>query len=236
MTPTPTPTPQVLASVVTDDLRLLPQRAADLIDRVGWTQETERDAAGRVCLTDGLRFCDSQPGDWLIAREVFRQRDRAENWNDAPGRTKDEVQVYLRSVEIAAAELAKTFGPQWESIVALIRTAATLTPQQGNELYVAAGYAAYYAAGYAARVPAGYAAGYAARVAARVPAGYAAGYAARDAARVPAWYAAGYAARALVVRDLIGQHGFTQEHYDLLVSPWVSVMGPAHPDDKPVTA
>ena len=30
---------------------------------------------------------------------------------------------------------------------------------------------------------------------------------------------------ALVVRDLIGQHGFTQEHYDTLVAPWESVMG-----------
>ena len=30
---------------------------------------------------------------------------------------------------------------------------------------------------------------------------------------------------ALVVRDLIGQHGFTQTHYDTLVAPWESVMG-----------
>jgi hypothetical protein len=27
------------------------------------------------------------------------------------------------------------------------------------------------------------------------------------------------------VRDLIGQHGFTQAHYDTLMAPWVSVMG-----------
>ena len=33
------------------------------------------------------------------------------------------------------------------------------------------------------------------------------------------------AARALVVRDLIGQHGFTQAHYDTLVGPWESLMG-----------
>ena len=43
--------------------------------------------------------------------------------------------------------------------------------------------------------------------------------------------AAGAAAGALVVRDLIGQHGFTQEHYDLLTAPWATVIGRVHPDD-----
>lgn len=42
------------------------------------------------------------------------------------------------------------------------------------------------------------------------------------------------AAWALVTRDLIGQHGYTQAHYDTLVAPWASVIGAVHPDDKPV--
>jgi hypothetical protein len=37
-------------SAVTDDLRMLPQRAADWIDTHGWVQGTERNAAGAVCL------------------------------------------------------------------------------------------------------------------------------------------------------------------------------------------
>ena len=57
----------------------------------------------------------------------------------------------------------------------------------------------------------------------------------RDAAETAAWLAAWAtawdAAVALVVRDLIGQHGFTQEHYDTLVAPWAEVVGKAHPDD-----
>jgi hypothetical protein len=206
-------------SAVTDDLRMLPQRAADWIDTHGWVQGTERNAAGAVCLTGALRFCDLRPGDWLVAREVFRQRRHAEDWNDAKGRTKTEVQDYLRSVEIDDAELAKTFGPQWESIVALVRTAATITLQRGNELDAA----------WAAARDAAWAA---ARAAARD----ATWDAARDAARDAAWDAAGDAAWALGVRDLIGQHGFTQAHYDLLTAPWVKVMGPVHPDDKPVSA
>lgn len=55
----------------------------------------------------------------------------------------------------------------------------------------------------------------------------AARYAARYAARDAAWDAAG----ALVIRDLIGQHGFTQAHYDLLTVPWRRTIGPIHPDD-----
>ena len=39
-------------------------------------------------------------------------------------------------------------------------------------------------------------------------------------------------ALALFVRDLIGQHSFLQQHYDMLIGPWVSVAGSAHPDDS----
>ena len=54
--------------------------------------------------------------------------------------------------------------------------------------------------------------------------------AAWDAARDAAWDAAW----ALAVRDLIGQHGFTQAHYDTLAGPWRTVTGPVHPDDAEV--
>ena len=49
-----------------------------------------------------------------------------------------------------------------------------------------------------------------------------------------AWDATGDATRALVVRDLIGTHGFTQDHYDTLTRPWRTVIGPVHPDDAPL--
>ena len=48
-------------------------------------------------------------------------------------------------------------------------------------------------------------------------------------------YAIWDAALALLVRDLIGPHGFTQEHYNTLVAPWAEVVGKAHPDDEDVT-
>ena len=172
------------------DLCHLPARAADLIERVGWTQGTERDGKGRVCLTGALRYCDPQPGDWLLAREVFRAKYQAEGWNDADGRTCDEVIELLRSTEITVVELAQTFGPSWETVVNLVHQAATLTAEQLDGLA-------------------------------------AAGAAARAAAGAAAWAAAWAAA----TRDLIDQHGFTQEHYDLLSRPWRTVVGPLHPDD-----
>jgi len=216
------------------DLRHLPARAADLIDRVGWTQGTERDGKGRVCLTGALRYCNPQPGDWLLAREVFRAKGRAEGWNDARERTCNDVVELLRSTEIADAELAQTFGPSWETVVNLVHTAATITPQQVLDLAAAWG---------AARDAALAAARDAARAAAWDAARAAAWGAARDAAwgaaRAAAWGAALAAARdaawaaagAAVTRDLIGQHGYTQDHYDTLTRPWREAVGRLHPDD-----
>ncbi len=229
-------------SAATNDLRLLPAHAADLIDRVGWTQGTERDDAGRVCLTGALRYCDPQPGDWLIAREIFRAKGRAEGWNDASERTCNEVVELLRSTEITDAELAQTFGPSWETVVNLVHTAATITPLQVLDLtaardaargaaWDAAWDAAWGAAWAAARDAARAAARDAARAAARDAARAAARDAAWDAAWGAAWDAAWDAAWGAVTRDLIGQHGYTQEHYDTLTRPWREAVGRLHPDD-----
>jgi len=235
---------------ITTDLRHLPAHAAALIERVGWTQGTERDETGRVCLTGALKYCDPQPGDWLIAREVFRTKGRAEGWNDAKGRTRREVLDLLLSTEITDVELALTFGPSWETVVALVRTAATITTQQVLDLGAAWGAAwgaARGAARDAARGAAWGAAWGAARGAARDAARDAAWDAARDAARGAAWDAARDAAWGAargaargaawdaawgaVTRDLIGQHGYTQAHYDELTRPWREAVGRLHPDD-----
>ncbi|MDF3280450.1 hypothetical protein [Gordonia sp. N1V] len=233
-----------------DNLNLLPHLAADYIREHGWTQGTEQDADGHVCLTGALRLCSPVPGDGYIAREVFRRRHRAEVWNDEHGRTSDEVITYLAESEITDAELAETFGPQWHEIVAQVRAISGATPRQITDLAAAggaAGAAAWDAAWDAARAAAWgaardaawdaawdaarAAAWGAARDAARAAAWAAARDAAWGAARDAAWGAARDAAWALVTRDLIGTNGYTQEHYDLLTEPWRQVMGPLHADD-----
>ena len=102
------------------------------------------------------------------------------------------------------------FGPQGREVAALIERAGRLTDDEARRLA-----AAWDAAWDAARAAAWDAAWDAARAAARD--------AARAAARDAAW--------GLVVRDLIGTHGFTQEHYDTLTRPWREIVGPLHPDD-----
>ena len=111
-------------------------------------------------------------------------------------------------------EVAERYGPQTAQIEALLDRVLNLTDKEAQELQAA----------WAADRNA------AARVAV-----WDAAWDAWDAARPAAWYAAWDAwvvrdaiwdaMQALLVRDLIDQHGFTQEHYDMLVAPWESVMG-----------
>lgn len=193
----------------TDILRL----GAGNIREHGWVQGTLKDKAGRVCLTGSLRpFCT--PGDWRLLQAVLEHRERAEEWNDLPERTEAEVVEFLETAEITDADLAETFGPQWKEVRALVRRASALSADEEAQLSASWDTA-----------------GRTARRAARDAAWSAAG----DASWRAYWYAARGAAvgatRALIVRDLIGQHGFTQEHYDTLTAPWAQVIGKVHPDD-----
>ena len=93
--------------------------------------------------------------------------------------------------------VSECFGPNGVEVLRVIRRAEQLTKDEVEQLN-----AAWDAAGAAARDAAWYAAWYAAR------------------------YAARYAATAVAARPLIGQHGFTQQHFDTLVGPWLKVVGP----------
>ena len=209
--------------------------AADYITEHGWTQGTFTASDGAVCLHGAIKSCTPVDGDTGIIRAVMRYKGFTEEWNDAGIRSADDVLAALRATVVTDEDLAETFGPQWAAIVALIRRAAALTEREAQDL-VATRDAAWDAAWVATWV--------AARDAARDAARVAAWDAARDAARVAAWDAAmdtawdaawdatRGATRALLVRDLIGQHGFKQHHYNTLVAPWVKVAGPVHPDDQ----
>ena len=123
------------------------------------------------------------------------------------------------------------FGPQWLQIVAFVRRCAVLS---GDEVVQST------AAGHDGLDPVWESALNAARKVARdVDGRLAATEAARDAAWQATWGATGTAREAtrdavvaLSTRDLIGQHGYTQEHYDELTESWATVIGPVHPDDE----
>ncbi len=211
-----------------------------------WVQGQWDDDDG-MCLHGAIRRCSPQPGDAFIIEQVAAAQGWGTDWNDADDTNWHMIRQRLARVEVTDADLADTFGPHWEHIVAMVRRAAVLTADEIRQLdtaWAAASTAAGIAASTAARIAAWDAAGIAAggaaciaaSTAARIAAWDAAGIAAGGAVRVAAFDAAWDAARALAMRDLIGQYGFTQEHYELLTGPWRTVIGPVHPDDAPLEA
>ena len=210
---------------------------ADLVAILGdngehWVQGSWG-AGVSACLHGAIRRCQPIPGDAHLIEQVARRQGWGTGWNDASSTSWPMVRERLARIEVTDADLADTFGPQWAAIVALVRRSAVLTADEVQRLD-AAGVAAWDAAWAAAGVAAWDAAWAAARDAAWDAAWAAARDAAWVAARAAAWAAAVDAARALAVRDLIGEHGFTQAHYDTLTGPWRTVIGPVHPDDAEV--
>jgi len=163
------------------------------LDEVGWIQGEWSGAGGSMCAHQAIRECCPAAGDAYLIEAVVARRGRGTDWNDSDETSYEDVVRSFQSETVWTVtdqDLEETFGPQWESIVALVRRAAVLTQDEAERLA-----------------------------------------AALDAARTAARNAAGNAARALVIRDLIGTHGFTQSHYATLVAPWQQVVGKVHPDD-----
>jgi hypothetical protein len=197
---------------------------ADLVAILGdngqhWVQRSWGDS-GSACLHGAIRRCQPIPGDAYLIEQVACRQGWGTEWNDHTSTTWPMVRERLARIEVTDADLADTFGPQWEHIVALVRRSAVLTADEAHRLGVA-----WDAAGDAARA--------AARAARAAWAAWAAAGAAAWSARAAAWSTAD-AAWALAVRDLIGQHGFMQAHYNTLTGPWRTVIGPVHPDDAEV--
>ena len=177
-----------------------------------------------MCLHGAIRRCQPIPGDAFLIEQVASLKGWGTDWNDNGGTSWSDIRARLAHVEVSDEDLAETFGPQWEHVVALVRRAAVLTEDEAKALAAArVDWNAWDAARDASWG--------AIRDAARDASWNASWNAVRGAVRGAARDAAWGAALTLVVRDLIGQHGFTQEHYDALTGPWRTVIGPIHPDD-----
>ena len=160
-----------------------------------------------------MRLCRVEQVEDIIITDAYKRQSVA--W-----RVVEEVDPSIR------------FGPQGPHVAALIARAREITGDE-VEKFNAARESARESAWVAASKAAGVAGG---RESAWIAASESAWVAASESARVTAsdaaWGAVWDAARALVVRDLIGQHGFTQAHYDTLTLPWRTTIGPIHPDDR----
>ena len=124
----------------------------------------------------------------------------------------------LRVLREVDAHLA--LGPQGVEVATLIERVRRMSPREMDAVRLAVTLAAWDAAGAAGR--------YAAILAARLAAWDAAWDGVWDGVPYGVWYAAG----ALVVRDLIGQHGFTRAHYDALTISLRKAGITVHPDDE----
>lgn len=150
----------------------------------------------RMCLHQGIRVCLPRSGDPYLVELVAVRQGWGPDFNDEEATEFPQVVEAVRAHrEITEVELAATFGPSWRLVRVVVDQAATLTADQADRLS-------------ADRLSAAYSSAGAARAAARLSA---------------AGAAAANAALAVAVRDLIGQHGFTQADYDVLTGPWGAV-------------
>ena len=206
--------------MITQELNARIAAAHQYLGERGWTQEGERDDAGRVCLSGAIVYCAPQNGDEHLIRAVLGHQGYDEDWNDDPQRTEDEVRDFLANFEITETDLETTFGPHWVEVVQLARQAATLTPHQVQQIarHATLDAARHAALGAALNAALGANRNWdAAEDAAWDAAEDAAGDPDLDATRYDAKDAAGYAGLATVTQDLI-----SPEHHRALMGPWRS--------------
>lgn len=79
--------------------------AADLIERDGWCQGHAMNDAGEMCLMQALVFTASGMCEFHKLRRILGHAidEPIVEWNDRPGRTKEEVITALRE----AAKMAR---------------------------------------------------------------------------------------------------------------------------------
>lgn len=99
-TPTPTKTQTLI------------DRAIELLGERGWCQNMSRDRFGRMCLVGSLLIAAKEMGEHDgFAFDALRPIKIHEwtNWNDRPGRTKDQVVEKLRELRTGTMERSSEF-------------------------------------------------------------------------------------------------------------------------------
>jgi hypothetical protein len=92
--------------LILDEIGTALIKAADYIEKYGWCQHSHS-KAGTVCLWGAI--CEANGGDGRLCDDAYDKVETflqnpigAINWNDAPGRTKDEVIALLRKAAVMA--------------------------------------------------------------------------------------------------------------------------------------
>jgi plasmid maintenance system antidote protein VapI len=203
---------------MTTIIHIDPEAPLHVLDEHGWTQGSY-DADAGVCLHGAIRLCQPIPGDAQIIERVAHRQGWGTGWNDSDDTTEQMVRDRLAlGIDITDEDLADTFGPQWRAVIHIVRRAAVMTDDEAQRLSVAWS-ATESVAWSVARSAAWSVARSVARSVAWSVAWSVAGYS--------AGYSAGHSAGYVVTYDLATIDGpYTIAQRDLLLAPWIEVMGP----------
>ncbi|OUS95474.1 hypothetical protein [Rhodococcus sp. NCIMB 12038] len=218
--------------MITDELRLLPAQAAQVIRRHPVPDRGPSVPDMRLSVLAVLLHCAPLRGEAFVAFQVLQRRGLPGEYFLDPGHVDDAVAL-LDEIDVSDAECAATFGPNWRSVVGHAVDAASVlhegfavptwtTGVVGSHRRLGAWACARDAACEAGRLESWYRAQDAAwerqymddatvRVDERVRSDVAT--AVRD------------AAAALAVADLAGTGDLTSAHLDTLLEPWRTGVG-----------
>lgn len=205
-----------ISETLTNRLR----QALTTLNTRGWTRYAYNDGSNTalpVCLHGAVRVCAPRNGDEYLVSAVLRLRGHTERWNDSSSRKKSEVSDLLATFEINEEILAERFGSLWREVVVLARAVSGLTENQEQDV----------AAAYDKRDIKAHGLARAALLDAiwQSPRDF------NDIAHSTITAidsllgferAIEDASSALIMYDLIGTAGYTQEHHDTLMAPWLS--------------
>lgn len=189
-----------------ETFKKVPQLAADLLKEDGWGQGQFTDSDDKRCLHGSVMACTPQVGDRIIVSAFMHATGHDFKWNDHKERLESEVLNYLTTLQITDTRLADVFGPQWAEWVDMMRVVSGWPGLVDAAVGVAA---------------------------------VAVDAAVADAAGAVWWRVSWLIRRTslgLLTRHKIGEADYTQNHYDILTSPWRTHIGSIHADDKNLLA
>lgn len=116
-----------------DRVAAVAQEAADYITsgECEWGQwhSAGPGLSGRVRIDGAVRRSRDVVAAVLLDRVLIR-RGRSKEWNNAPGRTEEDVVAYLREVQVTDGEIAETVGPDWGAVQPFVERVAALSDEE----------------------------------------------------------------------------------------------------------
>jgi len=96
-----------------------------------WIKHQYNDGSRHMCLHGAIRMCDLQPGDTYVIEQVAEDQGWGPSWNDDSHTDWSDVERFINEgIQITDADIEEVFGPNWQTILQLVRNIANATRQQ----------------------------------------------------------------------------------------------------------